>query len=471
VRTRLVGTYLMFIALVLVGLAAPLAVTVAAGRSEEMVQDRLVDAAALASLADPALQTGQMRTLDNDLGRYYDLYGILAAVVDRDGTVVLWSGDTAARFSDPSVKAPLEKALAGIADAGDRTIWPWRSSPLTVAMPVRSAGETIGAVVTVSPTAAVRREILLAWASVAAGVLAAGAVFVVVALALVRWILRPIADLDDAAHRMGSSDAQADAALTAAGPPELRRLTRSFNDMAERVTDLLRRQRDFVAQASHQMRNPLTALMLRVEELGQHIEQPTGRTDHRLAIEETRRLARILDVLLALAQAEQPQPELEVVDAAAIAEERMIAWLPLATSRGIALTCARPDGALVVALATAVGQSLDALMDNALKFCGAGAVVRVEVRGGDEVVDIHVIDDGPGITDEGRHRASEPFWRAPEVQSLDGCGLGLPIAKALMEASGGRLDLMPCSVRGVDARLRFPAASPAAALGYRLASR
>ncbi len=455
-RNRLVGIFLVFIALVLLGLAVPFAVALASARSEAMVRDRFVDAASFASLADPALRTGHTVSLDDDLHRYYDLYGVMAAVADRDGSVVARAGDAGA-FDDPSVRAKLQQALAGVAVGGDATIWPWRTSPLTLAVPVRSSGETIGAVVTISPTSAVRKDILVSWAALGGGVLAAGAAFIVVALTLIRWILRPIAELDDAAHAVGVGEALPNAVSAAIGPPELRRLTRSFNDMAKRVTDSLRRQRDFVAQASHQMRNPLTTLMLRVEELGEFIEEPAGRADHRLAMDETLRLGRILDGLLALAKAEGGQPTLEVTDAAETAEERVAAWLPLALRRGITLTCKRPEHAPVTAVSTAVGQSLDALIDNALKFTGVGSLVRVEVRVGDGTVDIHVIDDGPGLSEESRKLANERFWRAHDVQNIDGAGLGLPIATVLMESSGGCLDLLPAAPGGLDARLRFRA--------------
>jgi signal transduction histidine kinase len=469
-RNRIVGTYVVLISVVLVGLAVPLAMTVAAGRTEEMVRDRFVDAAAFASLADPALATGETVTLAEDLRRYYDLYGISSAVTDRDGTIVVMGGD-GARLNTPAVAAQVRQALAGVGVGGEGTVWPWHTDPLAVAVPVQRAGETIGAVITISPTDAVRADILRSWGVVGGGVLVAGAVFVIFALALTRWILRPVAELDDAAHRIGAGQALATPVSAALGPPELRRLTRSFNDMAEGVTDVLRRQREFAAQASHQMRNPLTALVLRVEALGEHIPERVGQAEHRLAMEEADRLGRILDGLLALAGAERGHHVLEVVDAAACAAERVSAWLPLATKRGISLSCTRPDHAPVLAVPTAVGQSLDALIDNALKFAGANATVRVEVHDMGAVVEVHVIDDGPGMSEDGRLRATERFWRAPGVQNLDGSGLGLPIASVLVESSGGQLDLLSMDPGGLDARLRFPAASLPDEPDQRLVSR
>src|SRR2546430_9642399 len=87
-RYRLVGTYLVLLALVLLALETPLAANVAAGRTQSMVIDRNVDAARFASLADPALRTGETITLTDELRRYYELYGIPAAVSDRDGNAV-----------------------------------------------------------------------------------------------------------------------------------------------------------------------------------------------------------------------------------------------------------------------------------------------------------------------------------------------------------------------------------------------
>src|SRR5207244_9309217 len=92
-RYRLVATYLILLTLVLLALEIPLAVNVAASRTQAVVIDRNADAARLASLADPALRTGETQTLIDELDRYYDLFGITAAVADRDGRLVASTGD------------------------------------------------------------------------------------------------------------------------------------------------------------------------------------------------------------------------------------------------------------------------------------------------------------------------------------------------------------------------------------------
>jgi signal transduction histidine kinase len=533
VRFRLVGTYLVLLALVLLALEVPLAAYVAASRTEQAVLDRFVDAARFASLADPALRDDEGGALLDELNRYHDLYGISVAVADRDGRTVMATGDRAA-FGSPDARDRIQQALAGERVGATGTIWPWQPGPLTVAVPVTSGGEVIGAVVSLSPTATMRADVERVWLLLAVAGLAAGVVFVYFALTLVRWITEPVAALGGAAARLsaGALDARVPAGE---GPAELRALAQSFNAMADSVADALARQRAFVSQASHQLRNPLTALRLSVEELGEFITPATtcgcrapaggpaavrapvaaptpvpmttpvpvpvprrpdpscpappwcpahpavavpgrpvvataacveaaaphapptpGREAHRLALEETDRLGRILDGLLALARAERGQHVREAVDAAMIADERVAAWQPLAEQRGVALVRAGSLSALASAVPTAVGQALDALIDNAVKFAGRGATVRVEVHTFRTSVDLHVVDDGPGLSDEGRRRATERFWRAPDAQNVDGSGLGLPIVSALLEASAGRLDLLPAHPHGLDARLRFP---------------
>jgi signal transduction histidine kinase len=85
--------------------------------------------------------------------------------------------------------------------------------------------------------------------------------------------------------------------------------------------------------------------------------------------------------------------------------------------------------------------------------------VTVDVVPQGDTVELHVVDDGPGLCDDDRRKASERFWRAPDTQNIDGSGLGLPIATALVEASGGKLDLLPAVPRGLDARLSLPSAT------------
>jgi signal transduction histidine kinase len=200
----------------------------------------------------------------------------------------------------------------------------------------------------------------------------------------------------------------------------------------------------------------LGALRIRVDNLARYVT-PDGVEEHRLLAEETERLALILDGLLALARAERDEHRWVCVDAAVVADERVAAWLPMAELRGMTLRRTGVPSAPVRAVATAVDQSVDALVDNALKFAGRGAEVEVSVVRADGAVEVSVRDDGPGLSEVDRAHATERLWRAPAVQNVPGAGLGLPIAAVLMAASRGSLELSAAQPSGLCVTLRLPA--------------
>ena len=455
-RVRLGAVYLVLLLLVLAALEVPLAMSIAGRDTQRLVADRLADATHFATLAEPALRASDTVELEAELTRYDDVYGIGAIVVDQDAHEVVRSrGDI--RLADEDVLRQARRALEGREASDDGTIWPWRTDPLVVAVPVGRGGEVIGAVVVVSPTRRNANGVGTAWSVLAGGGLVVLFAGIVAAWSLARWTLRPVAELDAAAHELGAGDYAA-RVPAADGPPELRRLGTAFNEMAATVADSLERQRAFVSHASHQLRNPLTALRLRVEDLGADLTEPDAVEGHRLALEEAERLGEVLDSLLALARAERGRFDLVDVDAGETAWARVLAWQPVAAKKDITLRYVRPPRALRArAVRNAVDQALDALIDNAVKFSGPETTVTVRPSADDNGIALHVLDTGPGLTEEQRDLATERFWRAPDAQNVDGSGLGLPIVAVLVDASGGRFDLLPNEPTGLHARVWFPA--------------
>lgn len=454
-RRRLLITYVTLLAAVLLGLDVPLAITLAARDSQTMFIDRLNDTARFASLAEPALRTGRTSAIEAELRQYDALFDIGAAVVGRDGRLVITSRSTL-DVRQPVVRRRIEMALSGQRAALGEAMWPWEKGPLVVAEPVGRGGEIIGAALTVSPTGALRVVTWRSWAlltGVSVLVLLVGAA---TAAPMARWMLRPVHDLDDAAHAL-TDGRFGERAVVASGPPELRRLTASFNAMSDRIATLVERQRSFVSYASHQLRTPLATLRLCVENLRPAVG-PDGTADYRMLAEEIERMARICDALLTYARAEATAQDAEEVDAAAVAEARVAMWRPLALQAGVNLVLAGRANARVRAATQMLDQALDALISNAVKFAGSGADVVVRVENGDDAwVDIEVIDTGPGMPVEDLARAAEPFWRRGTDQNIEGSGLGVTIADALVRASGGRFELRPAQPHGVHARVRLPA--------------
>ncbi|MFE3447451.1 sensor histidine kinase [Nonomuraea sp. NPDC059194] len=444
-RRRLLISYMSLLALSLLTLMVPLSVNLAVRETHESFIAQQGDTQRFASQADPALGPAKNLRLRAELVRYHELFGIGAAVIDGEGKIVAVAPPT---LSLRAASRPIERALS--ADQSQpETIWPWQSADLIVAVPVIQEGEVVGAALTIAPTGPLRMRIARNWAVLFAGYLLAMVLTWLAARWLARWTLRPVLELDAVTHDITSGRLDARAA-TREGPPELRRLARSFNHMADTVTDLLERQRAFVSDASHQLRTPLGVLRLRVENLADHLDE-SGRREHALTVEETDRLARILEGLLALATAERhDDPGRVEVDAEDVVDGRVAAW----QGQGAALRRTGGLDAPVLALPDAMDQILDALIDNALKF-GAGTVT-VHLEQVEELGVIHVMDDGPGLPEEELARATERFWRSPRHQNVDGTGLGLSIVAVLVAASGGTIDLLGREPTGLDVRIGFP---------------
>ena len=450
-RTRLLGLVGGLLAVVLLALGVPLGIDLASVRTQRVFLDRLNDANRFVQVAQ---QQGDRQVLAAKLARYDEVYGIAVAVLDHNGHVRAASRPG---LTQQTARAPVRR-LAGIALTGHhgeppRAVWPWSGAPLVVAQPVINGGDVTGAVVTLSPTDRLRRSVARSWLIVVLGELIALIGCALLASRLTRWILRPVHDLDHTAHAIATGRMAA-RALDGGGPPELRHLTGSFNAMAAIVERTVQRQRNFLADASHQLRNPLSALLLRLDSLA--IGAPDDPAVE-AAARDGRHLAGILERLLELANADDASARPEAIDLAALADERIDAWTTAANAKGMALRRAGAARAEIVADPVAVASALDVVLDNAIKFAPRESVVEVAVSDGT----LAIRDEGPGMRADELRRAGDRFWRARRHQNVDGSGLGLAIARALLEQSGGRLELRQRTPRGLEACLRFGGPKPA----------
>ncbi|MTD55833.1 sensor histidine kinase [Amycolatopsis pithecellobii] len=458
-RSRLLPVMLSLVVTVLLGLGIPLAISLANSELQRMFLDRLTITERLASLAQRPLVDGQATRIGLVLDRYDEVYGITSLIVDRDGKQI--AGTTGPASTDPAVRSTLEGALAGRQPENTGTVMPWVSRPMVMAEPVMVDGEVRGAVVTISPTATLRERVLVWWALVLAGALVALAVAIMLALPVVHWILRPIHRLDEATGRVAKAVAEGETfapSATDTGPPELRQLARSFDDMAASVSDVLAAQRAFVADASHQLRNPLTALNIRLRNLDEAVTKD-GISEYTAAVSEAQRLNEVLDGLLTLARTETGSSVPTVTDASAALEERVHAWRPVAAARDVELVSDIPKGLSVRAVPRAVGAILDALLDNAVKFSVGHEPSKVEVvarRLGSRVT-ISVRDHGPGLDPSELDRATDRFWRSPAQQNVSGSGLGLAIVRQIADRSHGKLRLDLPEGGGLRVSVELPA--------------
>jgi signal transduction histidine kinase len=457
-RTRLVVLLVALMGCVLAALSVPFAQNLAARHAQRMFVDRLHDTSLFASTAQQlGTDEADTQVLREELARYGELYGITAAVLSRSGAPVAASTDRL-DLAEPTVSRAVRLALAGHQSAGPAPIWPWDDQPLAVAVPVMRGDDVIEVALTVSSTARLRANVRFELATLAVGEVLALIVLVMVASRLATWVLRPVYVLDAAAHHLGTGKLSTRVSATQ-GPVELRRLATTFNGMAHAVEDAMRRQREFVADASHQLRNPLTALMLRLEALGVGLDDDR-REEFASVQDEAGRLRLILDELIDLATAERVTANPAVIDLDELVTGRVDAWRALAGRRAVSLRQPSPTGAVVLADPALAGTALDAVLDNAVKFSPAGGVVDVDVVTQPDTVRVDVTDQGPGLCDEDLARVGDRFWRSPDSTNVPGSGLGLSIARTVLAATGGGLAFAAASPHGLRVSLHLPRATP-----------
>ena len=328
-------------------------------------------------------------------------------------------------------------------------------------MPIASAGNVYGAIRLSLDTSAVDARIHRFWLALAGIAVAVLGVVALVGWVLARSVTRPVRRLNAAAGRFARGDLRVSDDLSGAGPPELRMLDESMITMARRLDDTLAAQRRFVADASHQLRTPLTALRLRLENLQSRLH---GLEEDELdaAIDETSRLSELVNDLLQLARSDE-QPPTAPFDLTQLALDRVDTWSAVAETRGITLRTRGADGHLfVAAVPGAIEQILDNLLDNAVTAAPPGSVVTVEIAADTVAHTLIISDEGPGLDAEQKANATRRFWRGDASEPGTGLGLGLAIVSALTTASGGSLRLDDAPGGGLAARVTFPAARPPA---------
>ncbi|MFF3334327.1 ATP-binding protein [Streptomyces sp. NPDC002888] len=467
-RTRLLPLLIVLMAAVLLALGIPLAVSVAGAQQQKVVVDRIDDTARFAALAQfvtdtPSESAGtptdeRRETLSRELISYYEVYGIRAGVFYRSDTPMAHAPTDWYLPEEGEVRDAFDEAFLSRRSHDPKQVWPWQRGRLIVASPVIRDGDVVAVVVTDSPTGQMRSRILQGWLVIGAGEIAAMLLAVGAALRLTGWVLKPVRVLDATTHAIESGRLKSRVAV-ASGPPELRRLARSFNEMADNVEDVLEQQRAFVADASHQLRNPLSALLLRIELLA--LELPEGNEEIASVQTEGKRLAQVLDDLLDLALAEHTEADLRITDIGALTAERVAAWAPTADAKGVRLVGTCPPTTAWADPVT-LSSALDAVIDNAVKFTPEGESVAVGVASNGTTSTVVVTDHGPGLTEEELARIGDRFWRSGHHQNIKGSGLGLSISRTLLAAGGGSIAYGHNEPHGLRVTVTVPRSAPVA---------
>lgn len=458
-RRRLLLVLLTFSALAVTAFAWPLLISTASGRTQRFVIARTEDLNRFAVLAQQASLEHNYDDLREEVRNYHDLYGDGVLVVDDQGTTVAQAGLTRDAGLEDRIRGALTSQPAILPD----DLRPWSHHDELFARPVGTDTRVVGAVVVRASVRGAVAEITDKWALILLTAVGAATVCVLLALLLARWVLRPLGELEHGVRAL--TEGRCGEHIRERGPREMRALAGLFNQMSEVIAESAAQQRRLVADASHELRSPIARLRLPVDALAEQV-RPAGREAYCRIVAEIDELESLSTSLLELANADQAAMELaagtsmpESCDAMELLVERREAWLPTARLAGVTLDA--PESTPVVRLACPeleLKQVLDVALDNAIKYAGSRARVRMECARGPGCGRIVIIDDGPGLSPQELARATTRFWRSRLHRTATGSGLGLAIAERLVTTWGGALRLRTNQPSGLVVELTLPLA-------------
>ena len=280
-------------------------------------------------------------------------------------------------------------------------------------------------------------DVLWRSARVVGLVVVAAVVAFVAGISMASWQARrlaaPLIYLAASAEQLGSG--QVRPRLEPSGVEEIDLVAAELVRSADRLAGRLAAERQFASDASHQLRTPLTALSMRLEEIGDATQREDVREEARIAMEQVERLVTVVDDLVTRSRRASGGTT-EAVRLHDLMQQQAEEWDPLFDLEGRELVVDVPANVAVLATPGALSQVIATLIENSLKHGGGTTTVRSRPSGPSGAVVIEVADEGPGVPDD---LAPRIFER--EVTSGKGTGLGLTLARDLIAADGGRLEL------------------------------
>ena len=453
-RNQLLGAFAYVLLLIIVALEVPLALNLAKRinaevRNEAASQAFVVAASASGQMGQPQQLAAVVRRAGRDLGARVIVVGAGGRLL-ADST----AGVTRpVQYRSPA-RPEIGAALSGRQAQGERHSDTLGADLLYTAVPITNSGQVVGAVRVTQSLSAVHTRIR----NGVLALVAIGAFALVVGLALA-WFLasslsRPLRNLAATARRFEGGDLEARAEL--AGATETKEVSAAFNDMAERLGVVLAAQREFVANASHQLRTPLTGLRLRIES-ARLKSGPEAAAELEAAEQEVERLARLLTSLLTLAREGDKPAAAHPVSLARAAERAHQRWAAAAEEDGRELELVGNGDATIAASEEDLAILLDNLIENALRYSPTRVAVDWGRDGGEAW--LAVLDEGPGLQAGEETQLFERFARGSAGSGRSGTGLGLAIVQTLAHRWRGEASLSNRLEGGTRAEVRFPAAA------------
>ena len=453
-RTLLV--YVSLFLLLALGMAIPLGLESARAPGESLALRAQETRHALTLATARTVAEGRTAALPQLVMDFAKANRVSAELRTEQGRVMAAYGPLVQEV-DTRYAADLRRVQGGAHVLVRPSLLPARGAVLVAAERMINAETPIDhvSVIVAFSTGQLRSDILMRWLMIlligVCGLLVVGTA----GIPLARWTIRPIDDVKRTVRLLAAGEQNVPPAQSV-GPRELRQLSADVNRLASTVQAVIERQRSFLADASHQLRNPLFLLSLRLENLRPYIES-AGEQTYRRAQSDIDRLVHTLNEILDISRVIDDNRPAVPVTLQSVLAGRSAAWLPMARRSRVALKLSVADRCQALARQGTVEQVLDILLDNAIKHAPPGSHITISASPADRYADIHVVDQGPGMTKDERKHATGRRWTGTHRDSARSSGLGLSIADMLVGASGGYLDLDagPDGV-GLDAHVRLP---------------
>ncbi|MFI7414892.1 ATP-binding protein [Streptomyces sp. NPDC049627] len=296
----------------------------------------------------------------------------------------------------------------------------------------RQTGEEGETITVQEPRSSVTREVGRTLLIIGAVALLAVIAAVLLAVRQANRLASPLTDLAETAERLGSGDPRP--RHKRYGVPELDRVADVLDSSAERIARMLTAERRLAADASHQLRTPLTALSMRLEEITLTDDPDTVKEEATIALTQVERLTDVVERLLT--NSRDPRNGSAVTfDLDEVIQQQLAEWRPAYRSAGRAIVSSGKRHLQAVGTPGAVAQVLAALIENSLMHGGGTVALRTRVTGNQAVIE--VTDEGPGIPAD---LGARIFERA--ISGRNSTGIGLAVARDLAEADGGRLEML-----------------------------
>ena len=467
-RVRVLGVLGSSLLVIVVLVSTVLMQGVSRDVAAEILSNRLSALNRFVQLASHVASDDDLEMLQIEMDTYSGLYdeGLL---IIADGHQLV-SGNISAQ--DPDVADTLRAAALNLERTDIPAVNPFLDSGALIARPFGNTGQVLGSVTMKVNLEPARMKVLQASSMVILATLTVGAVFLLLANRLATWVLRPLHRLDDSVQLL--TQTQRPIPLVEQGPPELRALSRSVSSMAHTMATSLQQQQELIAETSHQLRNPVAALRLRVDLLKMRLPDRASAEGLRSVENELARVEMLLDGVLRLASAEhrltEQNSEEGVADSSAGKESINVLQVLAEEFERQSATAQAAGNTLILEGAAESTQDVSVwcnlfdlqqmvaeLLENAIKYAPA-TKITLSVKSSPTMVEVMICDQGPGMNKTEIRRAGERFWRAESVRGTAGTGLGLAIVDRLARANSGRLLVTANPQAGLASIIRLPRA-------------